>query len=326
MESGDFIWRKYSIENRLLLMLPISRPAVWLCCLAVVILVSSRDSIAAKPAVEPASATSPVIVPAADKLDLSSPAASASPLISNEHPLSSVLKYAREEQEYLNRTVHDFACRLVKRERIDGILQDYNYIDMQVRETQRSGNDVVKPFSIFLKFLGPADVVGRKVLYIEGRNQGKMLVRRGGKRFEYVVVEIDPLGDAAKTQSLVPITETGFNHVLSHMIRVLEMHAQTDASGENTKVQRIAGAKINHRPCNVIRVTHPKKQPGLEFHVANVFVDDALHVPVRVDYCDWPKNAGEAPPLIAEYTYTNLELNVNLTDRAFDPGLVHSGR
>ena len=103
------------------------------------------------------------------------------------------------------------------------------------------------------------------------------------------------------------------------MIHVLKLHTRTDPA-EILRVHRIAGAKLNHRSCTVIRVVHPAKQDGLQFHEANVFVDDQLHVPVRVDFSDWPARYRDpSPRLIAEYTYTNLQLNVDLADIAFDP-------
>ncbi len=241
--------------------------------------------------------------------------------VAPSHPLAAVLQYARQEEAYLHQNVRDFTCRLVKRERIDGSLQDYQFIDVQLREP-RSAAGASQPLSIFMRFMAPSEFVGRRVLYVAGQNDGKMLVRKGGKRFEYVVVELNPLGDAARDQSLVPVTECGFSQILGHMIQILEQHAQTDPTGENTKVQRIAGAKINNRPCDVVRITHPVMQKGLRFHVANVFVDDELHVPVRVDFSEWPLREGQPPRLTAEYTYTDLKLNVNLTDAAFDPSLL----
>ena len=109
------------------------------------------------------------------------------------HPLAAVLDYARKEQTFLREIVRDFTGRLVKRERIYGDLQDYQYIDMQLREEVRDGGQVVSPLGIFMEFVGPADVLGRRVLYVAGENEGKMLVRNGGKRFKYVIVKLDPL-------------------------------------------------------------------------------------------------------------------------------------
>ncbi len=235
-----------------------------------------------------------------------------------QHPLAPVIDYARREQRYLDQTLRDFTCRLVKRERIGGYLQDMHFIDMQVREGVYQDGRILRPLEIYLHFLGPKPVVDRKVLYIEAQNDGQMLVRNGGKHFDYVIVKLDPNGDTAREESLVPITEIGFNRLLDSMINVLKRHQRIDASGQNSRAQRIAGAKINGRTCTVIRITHPEPMQGLVFHQANVFVDDALHVPVRIDYSGWPKSAGRPAPLIAEYTYTDMKLNVGLPDAAFD--------
>lgn len=235
------------------------------------------------------------------------------------HALKPVIEYAKKEQAYLRSTVRDFSCRLTKRERIHGILQDHNYIDMWVREEQRNERGVSAPLSIYMQFLAPKNVAGRRVLYVDGHNNNKMLVRNGGKHFDYVVVEIDPHGETAMDESLVPVTQSGFNQILAQMIAVLERHVAIDPSGTNTEVQQIKGAKLNQRACNVIRISHPTPQQGLEFHRVNVFVDDELHVPVRVDYMDWPRKPGGEAPLIAEYTYTNLKVNVGLPDSTFNP-------
>lgn len=236
------------------------------------------------------------------------------------HPLSSVIDYARQEQRYMSQTVNDFTCRLVKRERINGFLQDMHFIDLQVREAVHQGDQIVRPLSIYLQFHAPKNVAGRKIVFVEGQNDGKMLVRNGGRHFDYVVAQIDPNGENAREETLVPITDIGFTRLMGRMIEVLERHREADSSGDNTKVDRIKGAKINNRTCTVIRVTHPKEAAGLEFHQAHVFVDDELHAPLRVDYSSWPKRPGTPPPLIAEYTYTDLRLNVNLPDSTFTRG------
>jgi hypothetical protein len=67
-----------------------------------------------------------------------------------------------------------------------------------------------------------------------------------------------------------------------------------------------------------LEVKHPKKQAGLEFFVAQVFIDKELNVPIRYIAFDFPKNAGSDPPILEEYNYTKLKLNVGLTDHDFD--------
>jgi hypothetical protein len=37
---------------------------------------------------------------------------------------------------------------------------------------------------------------------------------------------------------------------------------------------------------------------------------------------DWPETPGQQPPLMAEFTYTNVALNVNLSDATFAPAIL----
>jgi hypothetical protein len=43
-----------------------------------------------------------------------------------------------------------------------------------------------------------------------------------------------------------------------------------------------------------------------------------MGLPIRFEAYDWPKHKGAEPELAEEYTYSNLKLNVGLSDRDFD--------
>ena len=246
----------------------------------------------------------------------------ASPRPVSEHPLAWVLKFAQEERAYLQQTVRDFTCRVTKRERIEGELQDYYYIDMRVREQTDAGGQMTQPLSVLLEFLGPSHVEGRRALFVAGRNDNKLLVRTGGRRFAYMVIDIDPFGPSVKRESLMPITEIGFSHLLDRTIRTLQQDVAADPSGVNTIVENITTAKIDGRPCQMLRITHPLRRDGLQFFSASVSIDSELHVPVRFDVYDWPEAPGQQPPLTAEFTYTNVTLNANLDDALFAPATI----
>lgn len=235
------------------------------------------------------------------------------------HPLAWVLKFAHEERAYLQRTVRDFTCRVTKRERIEGELQDHYFIDVQVREPSVGGVRPATPLGVMLEFLGPDDVAGRRVLFVAGENDGKLLVRKGGRRFGYLVIDLDPFGDAVRRESLMPINEIGFSHQLDRTIRTLEQDMAADPAGDNTIVEHITTSSINGRACEMLRVTHPRRRDGLQFFTASVSIDAELRVPVRFDAYDWPETAGQQPPLLAEFTYTDVRLNVGLDEAAFKP-------
>jgi hypothetical protein len=240
------------------------------------------------------------------------------PAVAEDHPLLPALKDAREWLDQARRTVRDFRCRVVKRERIDGILQDYYHIDMWVREEVRSGQRVTSPLSVFMEFLGPSQVQGRRLLYVEGRNENKILVRKGGSRFDYIVTKVDADRDSTKNESLCPITQSGFVPLLAEVVATIERHMAADPAAENTMVDRPEGAKVDGRACHVLRITHPQKQPGLDFHIGTYFVDAELGVPARIEKLDWPSKPGATAPVLGEYNYTKVQINLGLPDSTFD--------
>ena len=78
-------------------------------------------------------------------------------------------------------------------------------------------------------------------------------------------------------------------------------------------------AKVKDRVCTVLQVTQPTPAPELEFYQAQVFIDDAVNLPIRYIAYDWPRRPEVAPEVIEEYNYLNLKINVGLTDEDFDP-------
>ena len=101
----------------------------------------------------------------------------------NPHPLERALQFARIRFDYLQQNVRDFTCLLVKREQLEGRLRSYEFIRTKVRLQQVRDGRIVTPFSVYMHYLGPEQYQDRKVVYVEGQNDGKMIVRNGGKRF-----------------------------------------------------------------------------------------------------------------------------------------------
>lgn len=239
-----------------------------------------------------------------------------------KHPLAPALDFATARHDWIRKHIRDYTCRVTKRERIEGKLQDFQYIDAKVRREQENDGRVISPMSVFLKFLAPTAVEDRRVLYIEGANDGKMLVRRGGPRFGYLTVTIEPDGEAARRESMRPINQLGFDEATRSLIQRMEDDMAIDPTGENTRVEFFTHAKVGDRSTTHVRVVHPRQQKELEFYQADVYIDDALHVPVRLEVQVWPAKEGEEPQLLAEYNYTNIRFNVGLRDADFAPDLL----
>ncbi|MDP7303599.1 MAG: DUF1571 domain-containing protein, partial [Pirellulaceae bacterium] len=225
------------------------------------------------------------------------------------HPLAPALNLARERGAYLHEHVRDFTCLLVKRERINGQLRDYEYLATKVRREQRRGDKITTPFSIYSQFLGPAKVRGRKVLYVQGENEGKMLVRNGGSRFNYITVKLEPDSAAALRESRYPITELGLDSITQRLINQTLSDIRHDPTGENSRVTFFRQASVEDRPCLHIQVVHPTRHEQFTYHIANIYIDSELHMPIRVETHGWPKDGDTKPVLEEEYTLTRLRLN-----------------
>jgi hypothetical protein len=220
-----------------------------------------------------------------------------------EHPYAPALRWAYPTLERIQ-NIDSYTCKLVKRERVDGQLGDYQYAEMKVRH---------QPFSVYMQFLSPYK--GTETLYVEGENDGLMWAHPGeAKRKLIGTISLDPAGARAMKGNRYPLTEAGILNLVRRMIEVGEEERQY---GE-CELRQFAGAKVNGRSCSVVQFTHPVPRKEFRYHRARVFVDDQLGVPIRFEAYAWPEKEGAEPPLTEEYTYLDLRLNAGLSGIDFD--------
>jgi len=229
------------------------------------------------------------------------------------HPLVPAMQLASESYAFLRNNVSDYACRIVKQERIDGRLKPMEFMDAKVRHRKIiNGRQVQRP-SIYLHFLKPSEMVDREVLWVEGTNGGKMVVRRGGTRFEYLTLDLDPAGDAALQYSRYPASESG----MIDMVRKLVDVGTADMQYGECDVQIFNNVKVDNRPCKCVQVVHPRRRSVFLFHIVRIFIAKDVPIPVRYEAYDWPISDSQESPLIEEYTFQDIRLNVGFSDAEF---------
>lgn len=243
-------------------------------------------------------------------------AAAASPPASKSvHPLDTALKIARDALDMSRQTVQDYTALLVKRETIDGVVGDYTYMQIKVRNRKQAGGQITQPFSVYLGFVKPSDVKGRECLYVENENDGQIVAHEGGFKGRFLpTMNLPPTGMLAMRGQRYPITEVGLENLLVKLIeRGGKARQAPDVQCEFRK-----NARIKDRTCTVIQVTQPTPQPGNEFHTAQIFIDDTIGLPIRYVAYDYPRGTAAQGEVIEEYTYLDLAVNVGLTDKDFD--------
>lgn len=299
------------------------------CCVAIAVLAFAQSALAANPDVSPhqtlpvaSSSVRPSPAQAAPgKASARRPAyhlaerseaaqsATAAPKLApgqpNEHPLMPTLRWAYSGLDNVEK-LQDYSATLAKRERIGGKLLDHEYMFIKLRQ---------KPFSVYMYFLAPADIKGQEVLFVDGKNDGNMLAHTVGiKDTMFGTVKLKPDGPIAMRNQRYPLTELGIFNLTKRLVEV----AEKDIKYGECNVKFYEGAKINGRVCTCIEVIHPVPRRNFLFHLARIFVDKELNMPIRYESYDWPKAEGEAPGLMEEYTYLNLKLNNGFTDADFD--------
>jgi hypothetical protein len=203
---------------------------------------------------------------------------------------------------------------MTKRCRVEGQLSKYQQAFVKIRNRRTDNGQIAVPLSVYLKFRYPEAICGREVIWMEGRNGGKLVAHDVGIK-GLIRVHLDPNGAIAMRGQRYPITEIGLENLVDKMIE----RASKDRLYDECQVTRFDGATVAERPCHVFRIEHPVERPHFDFHRAEVFFDSELKMPIRYDSWSWPSEPGGKPVLEEEYTYTDIQINVGLADLDFDP-------
>jgi hypothetical protein len=220
------------------------------------------------------------------------------------HPLDPAIAWAREALERAT-AIHSYSCKLVKREEVDGSLVGPHHLFVKVRN---------EPFSIYLRYLAPHVMSGREGIYVHGQNENKVIGHLTGfKHRMFGAVKLDPRGSIAMRGNRYPVTDTGLVRMLERTIEV----ALEDRRHMDVQVRFLHDVKIAERSCSGLELVHPKQRPELRYHIARVFVDEALQFPMRFEAYRWPDSAEGEPRLVEDYTYSDIRFDEKFADEDF---------
>jgi len=237
------------------------------------------------------------------------------------HPLEPTLELARRGHARIAAEIQDYTCLLLKRERIGGKLNGPEVIFAKVRHEQDGPDADASPFSVYMKFLKPSTVRGREILFAKEQEDSELLVRKGGRRLAFLTASLPPQSPLAMQGNLYPITEFGIKRLIERMIEL----GEKELAHRECEVTIDHGIQVDQYRCTRIEVKHPVPRDWFEYHVARIYIDDDLGVPVQFESFDWPESRGDPPVLKEQYAYRNLKLNVGLTDDDFDPSYSEYG-
>ena len=238
--------------------------------------------------------------------DISPKVANNVPIVS-EHPLMPVIRWAERERPRVAAEIKDYTATMMKQENINGDLQEAQIMDLKFRQV---------PFSVYLKFRWPKKISGQQAIYVQGQNDNKLVAHGVGGERILGTQKLDPKGFIAMRGNKYPITDIGILNLVDKLLEVGRRDAKYGECEVNYYDEDVA---VDDRPCTLIEVVHPFPRKNFQFHIARIYVDKELNLPIRYESYDWPKKEGDDPILIEAYTYRNIKINVGLTDADFDP-------
>lgn len=236
----------------------------------------------------------------------------------NKHPLDPALEIAYQDLEHIRKNIRDYTATLVSHERIGGKLNPEQTMFVKIRNGKLAGDEPAVPFSVYIKFLAPKDRAGREVIYVAGQNDNMLIGHEAGL-LNFTRYKLYTNGIVAMNGERYPITEIGMERLAEQLIKRGEEERLLDPVETHVEVTVEKGFERLERKCTRIRLHYPDKTAKVEFHSAEICIDEELLMPTYYVAYSWPTEPGGEPVLEEEYTYTDIKLNVGLTDADFDP-------
>ncbi|MBN2377117.1 MAG: DUF1571 domain-containing protein [Sedimentisphaerales bacterium] len=204
----------------------------------------------------------------------------------------------KKAQENYQLNVKNFTANFSKQERIDDKLKKEEQIYVRFLD---------KPFSLMMHWKKNAGAVD-KLLYVEGKNDNKMLVHPTGFFSWIKSVKKDPHDKEVKKASLRSCDQFGFYRTISNLIEVYEL-AQKN---KDLRITYLGNTKVDGRPCVAMERILPAKKQYPYARLVMEFDVEYL-IPTSISCYDWQGR------LLSRYAYSNLKFNLNIAERNFTP-------
>ena len=200
-----------------------------------------------------------------------------------------------------------YVCTLEIQERVDGNLQPKDELQMAIRHD---------PFSVSLNWPDGT----QRAVYIQGRNDGNMVVSFGGWKRILGRMKLDPRSERAMSRARYPITEAGLWKLSERLLgyRKRDLGLDKGVSCTMRSGEMVAGRDCH---CFVIEYESPEIEPVYRRSI--IHVDKALSLPISVENFTWGDKPGQEP-LIERYVYHDLDFEAELAETEFDIQLPRS--
>ena len=211
------------------------------------------------------------------------------------------------------RACGNYTATVFTRERVKGVLLDPQVMMLKIRH---------QPLSLYLKWL--IGDKGRELLYVQGQNNGNMIVKVGGIKGKLLpALKLAPTGNLALKEARHPVTEIGLLELARQLIEKRKRDLESDGG---FRCEMLADRQVDGRPCYgfVQRFASPTDSP--EYRKCVLLIDKQQCLPVYLQNFTWPET-DPAPDsqdeldqatLVEHYQYSDVQFEQRLADVDFD--------
>lgn len=233
------------------------------------------------------------------------PAQTTPTVAKEEFKLDQPLSWLFEARRNYTLAVKDYSCTFIKTERIRGVLQEEHIIKFYCK---------AQPFSVYMKWQTPKSLHGQEVCYVEGKNNGKMRVRKKGFVGTITDFVSIPVNDhRAMDHSRHKITEAGIGNLIEQCLASMQVERQL-----NKTVVSVGEHRFDNRPCLRIEMVRPHKGEAYYCFRSVLVVDKESKIPIRMENYDWPVPGGsQTGELLERFSYVDINFNTGLRDEFF---------
>jgi hypothetical protein len=219
--------------------------------------------------------------------------------------LQEALELARTAQTKLNQMA-GYRCIYLRDEVIGNELQK-NYLHLIILHD---------PFSVSMEWLEPTSKKGRKAIYVEGKNNNKMIVKQ-----LVLKLTLDPEESIKRKESRHTIVEAGLKNMMNRFVQAWEEEMQrneTQVKYSDAEVDVIISGKPQAYSCRCVEASHPAETKSkYAFYRVKLFFDTSNGLPVRMEGYDWPTASIPEGRLLERYTYADLKTEPVPTEKDF---------
>lgn len=173
-----------------------------------------------------------------------------------------------------------------------------------------------EPFSIYLRWTEGKP--GQELLYVEGQNDGKMIVRASGLKGILGAIKLDVNGVMAQKEARHPVTDMGLLQLAESVLEYRYREASWTSGYSCTE----EAARVDDRPCRLFTMIYDNRDVSPQYRKSEVWIDEEHLIITKIRNYGWSDESVEDAAIdentvLEEYTYTNINFDPRLASLDF---------